>query len=154
MPRIDSAIEINAPRERLFEYVSNIGLMPEWVKWAKEAEVIAADAVGTGSTYRMLMQVGPKKDRVEGIVTEHRPSTYTARRLTSGMDMTEMLSIVPFGAASKLAWIIEYTPPMGAMGKLMDTLFMMRLFEQLMRDSLAILKERIEAAAVAPPRRG
>jgi hypothetical protein len=35
---------------------------------------------------------------------------------------------------------------MGGMGKLMDAIFMERLFDQLMRDSLTNLKERMETA--------
>jgi hypothetical protein len=35
---------------------------------------------------------------------------------------------------------------MGSMGKLMDMLFMERLFDQLMKDSLNNLKERLESA--------
>jgi len=153
MPRIDGSIEIKAPRDKLFEYVSDIELQPEWAKWAKEAAVTTAEPGVVGSTYQMLMQVGPKKDRVEGIVTGYKEGHYIARRLTTGMEMTETISVVPFGDGQKVAWIIEYTPPMGAMGKMIDTLFMVRLFDQLMRDSLLILKERAEAAAAAPARR-
>jgi hypothetical protein len=60
------------------------------------------------------------------------------------MDLTERLSVVPFEDGSKVAWSIEYTPPMGAMGKMMDKLFMVRLMDQLMKDSLDILKTRLE----------
>ena len=35
---------------------------------------------------------------------------------------------------------------MGGMGKLMDKLFMERLFDQLMKDSLTNLKDRLESA--------
>jgi hypothetical protein len=35
---------------------------------------------------------------------------------------------------------------MGGMGKLMDVLFMERLFDQLAKDSMTQLKERLESA--------
>ena len=47
---------------------------------------------------------------------------------------------------TKVAWSIEYRPPMGSMGKLLDLIFMERLFEQLQGDSLNNLKERLETA--------
>jgi uncharacterized membrane protein len=62
------------------------------------------------------------------------------------MDMTDRLAVVPTSDGSKVAWSVEYTPPMGPMGKMMDLLFMSTLFNQLMEDSLTNLKERLESA--------
>ena len=146
MPRLDNAIDIKAPQDKVFEYVSDLEARPEWVKWTKEAEVTSPERKGVGMTDVMLMQVGPRKSQVEGIVTEYKEGQLITRRLTRGMDLTERLSLVPFGDGTKVAWSVEYTPPMGQMGKLVDMLFMERLFDQLMKDSLNNLKDRIEAA--------
>jgi uncharacterized membrane protein len=59
--------------------------------------------------------------------------------------MTESYSLLPAGDGTKVAWIIEYAPPGGGLGKLIDLLFMSRLFEQLQGDSLRNLKERLES---------
>jgi uncharacterized membrane protein len=92
------------------------------------------------------MQVGMRKERVETIVTEYKPQEFFTRRHTRGMEMTDRLSVLPFGDGTKVAWSIDYTPPMGSMGRLMDMLFMERLFDQLMKDSLTNLKDRLETA--------
>jgi hypothetical protein len=60
--------------------------------------------------------------------------------------MTDRLSVVKSGDGTKVAWSVDYIPPMGAMGKLMDQLFMVRLFDQLMKDSLTLLRQRLETA--------
>lgn len=146
MPRIDNAIDIKAPRDKVFRYISDVESHPEWVKWAKRAEVTSAGPVGVGSTDAMLMQVGPRKENIEAIVTEYKQDQLFTRRHTRGMEMTDRLAIVPTGDGVKVAWSIEYTPPMGSMGKLVDFLFMNRLFDQLMQDSLTNLKERLESA--------
>jgi uncharacterized membrane protein len=146
MPRIDNAIEIKAPREKVFAYIADIEAQPEWVKWTKTAEVTSLNTRGVGTTDAMLMQVGPRKEQVEGIVTEYQDGYYVTRRHTRGMSMEERLSVVPYADGSKVAMSIDYVPPMGAMGKMMDQLFMARLFDQLMKDSLAILKDRLESA--------
>ncbi len=146
MPRLDNSIEIKAPRDRVFEYVANIEMRPEWVKWAKRAEVTSPEHRGIGVTDVMLMQVGPKKEWVEGIVTEYRDGLLHTRRHTKGMEMTDRVAMVNTAEGTKVAWSIEYSPPMGPMGKMVDLLFMVRLFDQLMKDSLNILKERIETA--------
>lgn len=146
MPRIDNAIEIKLPGDKVFGYISDIEAQSEWVKWAKRSESTSPDRKGLGATDEMLMQVGPRKERVEGIITEFKEGEYLTRRSTRGMPMTERLAVVPSGDGTTVAWSVEYTPPMGAMGKMMDTLFMERLFDQLMKDSLSNLKEKLEGA--------
>lgn len=146
MPRIDNAIDIKLPGDKVFEYISDIEAQSEWVKWAKKTEITSPDRQGVGATDAMVMQVGPRKEKVEGIITEYKAGEYLTRRSTRGMPMTERLAVVPSGDGSKVAWSVEYTPPMGAMGKMMDVLFMERLFDQLMKDSLDNLKEKLEGA--------
>ena len=145
MTKIDNAIDVKAAREKVFEYVSNIAAQPEWVKWAKRVEVINAEPGLVGSTDAMLMQLGPRKVSVEGIITESREGKFISRRLTRGMDLTERLSLIDAGGGTKVAWTVEYTPPMGVLGMTIDILFTARLFDQLMKDSLVNLRERLEA---------
>jgi uncharacterized membrane protein len=144
MPRIDSNIDIKAPREKVFAYISDVESQPEWCKWAKRAAV-TSPTQGVGATDEMVMQVGPRKERVEGIVTEYKSPQFFTRRNTRGLQMTESYSLLPAGDGTKVAWIVEYSPPGGGIGKLIDFLFMSRLFEQLQGDSLRNLKERLES---------
>ena len=146
MPRLDGSIDIKAPREKVFAYISDVEAQPQWCKWAKDAEVTSVSKTGVGATDEMVMQVGPRKERVEGIVTEYKEGMYFSRRHTRGLEMSESYSVLPFGDMTKVAWSIEYKPPMGSMGKLLDLIFMERLFEQLQGDSLNNLKERLETA--------
>ena len=144
MSRVDNWIDILAPREKVFAYVSNVEAQPEWVKWAKEVEVTSEGKDGVGTVDSMLMQVGPRKERVEALVTEYRPPQLMTRRFLKGMRMEERFSLVPLRDGTKVAWSVEYDPPMGPLGKAVDFLFMGRLMDQLMKDSLANLKERLE----------
>ena len=145
MPRLDNSIDISAPADIVFQYVADIRRYPEWVKWAKEAEWTSnEEALGVGSTFTMRMQVGPRKEWVEGIVTEFIAGELITKRHTRGMQLTDRLSVLTVGEATKVAWSVEYTPPMGKLGQMGDVIFMSRLFNQLAEDSLAILKERLE----------
>jgi uncharacterized membrane protein len=148
MPRLDNSIDIKLPKERVFDYVSDVTHRPEWVKWTKRAELTSPESRVVGSTDAGVMQVGPQKQNVEAIVTEYRDNYVFTRRHTRGMEMTDRIAVVPapFGEGTKVAWSVEYTPPMGAMGKMMDQLFMVRLFDQLMKDSLNILRDKLETA--------
>ena len=92
------------------------------------------------------MQVGPQKQNIEAIVTEYKAGALFTRKHTRGIELTDRIACVASGDGTKVAWSIEYTPPMGAMGKMMGLLFMDRLMEQLQQDSLDILKLRLETA--------
>ncbi len=144
MSRVDNSIDILAPREKVFSYVSNVEAQPEWVKWARDVEVTSDQKNGVGAVDSMTMQVGPRKERVEALVTEFRPPQLMTRRFLKGLRMEERFSLVPVRDGTKVAWSVEYVPPMGAFGKLFDFLFMIRLMDQLMKDSLVNLKERLE----------
>ncbi len=144
MPRVDDVIDIDAPREKVFQYISNIELQPEWNKWAKKTESTSLERSVLGATDSMVMQVGPRKETVEGIVTEFKDGALYARRHTKGMEMTERYSLLTIGEATKVAWSVEYVSPMGPIGKMNDMLFVARLFEVLMHDSLNILKQQME----------
>ena len=125
MPRLDNSIDIKLPKDRVFEYVADVTHRPEWVKWTKRAEITSTEPGVIGSTDAGLMQVGPQKQTVEAIVTEYRPDYVFTRRHTRGMEMTDRIAVVPSpsGEGTKVAWSVEYTPPMGGVGKMMDALF-------------------------------
>ncbi len=144
MPRVDNAIDIKAPRDAVFKYVSDVEARPEWVKWTKRSEITSEEPGTLGQTDAGVMQVGPQKQNVEAIVTEYRENQVFTRKHTRGLEMTDRIAVVPTPDGTKVAWSVEYTPPMGGMGKLMDFLFMVRLMEQLQKDSLDILKLRME----------
>jgi uncharacterized membrane protein len=143
--RVDNWIEIKAPKEKVFSFVSDLEARPQWVKWAKDTEVTSMHKAGAGTTDRETMQVGPQKQKTEGLVTDFQDGFTVARRLTKGMDLNERISVLNMGDATKVSYSVEYTPPMGMMGRMMDALFMAKLLDQLMEDSLTILKERMEA---------
>jgi uncharacterized membrane protein len=144
MQRLDNSIDIQVPRDKVFQYIADVEARPQWVKWTKESELTSPDNRALGATDVGVMQVGPRKEAVEAIVTEYKDGVLFTRRHTRGMEMTDRLAVVSVGDSTKVAWSIEYTPPMGSMGKLMDMIFMTRLFDQLMKDSLTNLKERLE----------
>ena len=146
MPRLDHSIDIGVPADQVFAYVADITTHPEWVKWTKRAEVTSIEKNGVGATSAGVMQVGPRKENIETLTTEYKDGQFVTRRTTRGMQLTDRISVLPQDEGSKVAWSIDYIPPMGGMGKLMDAIFMERLFDQLMQDSLTNLKDRLESA--------
>ena len=145
MARVDNSIDIQAPGEKVFAYIADLSARPQWVKWAKSVEVTSREKEGVGTTDRMVIQVVLRKEHVEGVVTEYTPGRLVAHRLTKGMDLTERLSVADLASGAKVNWAVEYTPPLGLLGKIVDFLLMATLMDQLMKDSLLDLKEEMES---------
>src|SRR3990172_12129787 len=91
MPRLDNSIDSRAPRETVFQYVADVTARPEWVKWTKQAEVTSPQQKGLGATDAGTMQVGPRKENVEAIVTEYKENELFTRRHTRGLELTDRL---------------------------------------------------------------
>ena len=51
------------------------------------------------------------QEAIETLTTEFKDGQFVTRRHTRGMDMTDRLSVLPFGDGTKVAWSIDYTPP-------------------------------------------
>ena len=50
MTLVTASIDIDAPREKVFQYISDVTTHPEWVKWTKRAEVTSIEHKGIGAT--------------------------------------------------------------------------------------------------------
>jgi uncharacterized membrane protein len=109
--RVDNSIDIKAPKEKIFTYLADLEARPQWLKWSKDPEVTSLQREGVGTTHRDIMQVGPQKQRVEGIITDFQDGYTIASRLTKGMDLNERISVLAMGDHTKVAYSVEYTPP-------------------------------------------
>ncbi|MBE3089710.1 MAG: SRPBCC family protein [Actinobacteria bacterium] len=58
MPKIEKSITIDGPVKKLFEYVSNAELMPEWLPGMAEVKDIKLTKEGVGSTYKLVYKMG------------------------------------------------------------------------------------------------
>ena len=58
MPKIEKSITIDGPVKKLFEYVSNAELMPEWLPDTVEVKDIKLTKEGVGSTYKLVYKMG------------------------------------------------------------------------------------------------
>lgn len=148
MPKLEAAIEIKAPPEKVFAFISDVETQPLWARWAKKVDITSLNRRGLGTTDEGILQLIGKKYPIEAIISEYNENESMSRRITRGFDLLESYRLTPNekGDATTLHYTIDYTPPFGAVGKVFNFLFMNRLFEQLLGDSILSLKERVETA--------
>ena len=147
MPRIEREIDIEAPPEQVFAYATAEENQTKWIVFLKEYRITSEQKQGAGITDRCVIQMGPRKEEMDAVCTEYVPGQVYARRTTSGLQMEGRLTFEPAGDSTLVAWTVDYTPPMGALGVVVDLLLMRRLFINQVEDSLERLKQQLEQAA-------
>ena len=144
MSRIVKSIQIDAPQDQVFTYAADVEKQAEWIVFIKEVEVTSGDSRSPGSTDRCVVKLGPRSQIVEAELTEYRPNESFGRRAISGMQMQGRMTFAPSGEGTRVQWAIEYTPPMGLLGRVADVVFMNRVFQNEVEESLDNLKAALE----------
>jgi len=142
--RVVKSIRIDAPREHVFALATDITKQPDWTTFVKEGVVTSGDGKSAGTTDRMVIRVGPRATTAENIWSEYATGEVFGRRTTSGMAMQEIMTFTAAGNGTQVEWAVDYTPPMGALGRFMDVFMMNRVYQNEIEASLENLKKELE----------
>jgi len=144
LPSILKSIDIDASPDNVFNYVTNVSTQPDWIKFLNEIDITSGDGQTKGTTDRSVIKLGPRAQEVEALWTEYDPPRLFARKATSGMEMEGRMTFEPSDDGTHVEWTIGYRPPMGSLGMVVDVLFMNRVFQNEIEESLERLKEQLE----------
>jgi uncharacterized membrane protein len=144
LARVVKSIRIDAPHEHVFALATDITRQPDWTTFVKEGAITSGDGKSAGTTDRMVVKVGPRSTKAENVWTEYGAGERFARRATSGMKQEERMLFTSVGGGTDVQWAINYTPPMGLLGKFMDVFMMNRVYQNEIEGSLERLKAELE----------
>jgi uncharacterized membrane protein len=144
VPRIRKTIEIEASPEHVFSYATNASTQTEWVKFLRQVDITSGDGRSQGTTDRCVVKLGPRAQAVDAVWTEYDAPRTFARKTTDGMEMEGRMTFQPKDGGTHVEWTIGYRPPMGPLGALVDALFMNRVFQNEIEESLDSLKAQLE----------
>ena len=144
MPLIRKSIDIAASPEKAFDYAADSSTQPDWITFIKEIEITSGDGKSEGTTDRCVFKLGPRAQTLDATWTEYDPPRSFAREATSGLEMDGRMTFEPRDDGTYVECTVDYTPPMGPLGAIIDALFMNRLFQNEMEESLESLKARLE----------
>ena len=142
MPRIRKSITINAPVEKVFEYISNPENMLEW--WSNVTAI--RDITGRGELQSWTFDYKMMGLHFKGMAKVTRSRLNYERRVESkgGMDANWYWEFRPADGGTQLRWVIDYTISVPVLGKIGE-LFITRRTERVARFSMTNIKERMEA---------
>ncbi|HXG35713.1 MAG TPA: SRPBCC family protein [Dehalococcoidia bacterium] len=145
MAEVSKSIEIAAPRERVFQEATDPAKQGEWALFLKDVAVVSGDKTTPGSKQVWQFKVGPRAQPLEAVITRFIPNEHVARRAEGAINLEESMAFVAVDdTATRVHWNFEYQPPLGPIGRLLDTIFVNRVFQNDVETSLENLKRRLE----------
>lgn len=150
MPRVEQAITIQAPPERVFTMIANNPeRMPDWWEAFELQQRVTPPPTEIGSVSRYVYNMMGVKIKGEHRVVEMTPNTYLLVRTTSGIEATFEFMFQPMtDEMSTLTYLtirVDYALPGAMLGKLLNRLTMEQKNERDLHEALIHLKALIES---------
>jgi len=143
MAKVEKAITINAPVEKVCGYINEPTNLPEI--WPSMVEVKDVQRLPNGGTsFRWVYKMAGM--RFEGTTedTEYVPNQRVVSKSTGGIESTFTWTFQPEDGGTKLTVEVEYTVPIPLLGKLAEA-FIVKQNEREAELLLANLKAKMEA---------
>ena len=141
MTTITKSIDISAPVENVFAYLSDPRNLPEWFVGVSEVTDVRGSGVGQHNRWTYTMIGIPFHG--ESKLTEHVPNQRLIFEQTGGMTSIITFTFAPLESGTKLGFDVDYTIPVPVLGKLAEKV----VFQRNQREaqmSMENIKERLE----------
>lgn len=148
MPKVAIEKKINAPPDKVWDFISDIEKAPEWVVVMQSLEDTTDNPVREGTVYREESKIGPKES-----VTEWHVSQFDAPHIqVHECDEPDFKATLTMrveendDGSSVLFHSTEYQlmPSFRPLGWLLETLFIKRLMRRNLNKSVDNCKQMIE----------
>lgn len=142
MPTINSSINISAPVEKVFAYVTDPLTTPEWFVGMTEVTDVTGSGADQHSRWTYTMIGIPFHG--ESKLTEYVPNERAVSKQEGGLPSIITYTFSPYEGGTKLGMDIDYTIPVPVLGKLAEKV----VFKRNQREaqlSMENIKERLEA---------
>ena len=144
LARIEKSIEINAPPEEIWQFMS-WERTPEWYGAFKKVVQTSKEKDAVGETVHISGEVAGAKAEWDAEITERVVNEKVGWRSIGG-------SFTGFGSqaraptktGTKITFVMDYNMPYSVFGKLMDKLRFQKAFEKTIDEGAKKLKELVE----------
>ncbi len=141
MAKLERSITINAPVEKVFDYVDDPVTQLEWLPSMMEVKDVSGSGVGKHFTWKYKMAGILLKG--ETTTTEHIPNERIVTQGKGGATSTWIFNFETHDGGTMLELTIEYTIPIPVLGKLAEKIVLKRN-EREADLAMANIKEKME----------
>jgi len=144
MPKIDRSITINAPVKKVFEYIADPKLTPEWLPGMIETKDINQTEDGVGSTHNWVYKMSGMTFEGKNITDEFIQDKKIVIRSEGSIKTLWNWNFEPHDNKTKINLSVEYTIPMPVLGKLAEKI-VLKQNEREADLALSNIKAKMEA---------
>jgi uncharacterized membrane protein len=141
MAKVKRSITINAPVEKVFNYLADPMNQPEWVPSIMEIKDVSGS--GVGQHFRWTYKMAGVLLKGESTTTEHIPNKRTVTQSKGGVTSTWIHNFESHDGGTMMELDIEYTIPIPVIGKLAEKIVLKRN-EREADLAMANIKEKME----------
>jgi len=143
MAKVERSITINAPVEKVFAYIEDPTLNPEWLPSVMEVKDVTVTEEGVGSHFRWVYKLAGLLFEGESTTTEYIPNRRIVTQSKGGIVSTWTWTFERHDGGTKANLVVEYTIPVPVLGKLAEAL-VLRLNEREADLAMANIKAMME----------
>ena len=145
MAKIETKIEIEAPVQKVFDYVANVAENHgKFFQFVQKVEATSALKRGLGATYKYDVKSGGIKTWFENKVTNYVENELMEFKSVGGMKNEGRWAFAPTEKGTEVTFLMDYELPASYLGKVLDKLFVERENRKDIAESLKGLKEILE----------
>jgi carbon monoxide dehydrogenase subunit G len=145
--KLTKSIEIEAPPEKVWAFLSDIEKLNEITKGFQEIEKTSKGPVGVGTTAHIVGKAGGQQAELDAEITEFEKNKKICMRTIGAskfkMQMTDILE--PTAKGTKLTRTSDYELPYSILGKIIDKLRVSKDMEKSLEKVLRETKKALEA---------
>ena len=124
MPKLNNSVNISAPVEKVFAYVSDPTNLPEWMGSLSEVTDVTGSGVGQHYQWKYNMVGIPL--RGDSTITELVPNERLATKSKAGIENTFTFTFTSHESGTRLDLEVDYKIPVPVLGKLAEQLVLKR----------------------------
>ncbi len=138
MTRIEKSIEINAPAEKVWSFISWDNV-PKMFESVKKVEWTSEEHNKVGATLRFSSEMAGVKSEADAEITEWTPNKKASWRTTRGNPtMIFTANLAPTKDGTRVTFAADYEVPYSILGKIIDRL---RVHKAMEKDADSALKK-------------
>ena len=142
MATIEKSITINAPVEKVFQYIDDPMNDPDWMIGMVEVHDVEGEP-GVGRQFRWTFKMVGIPLKGESTTIEHVPNQRTVTESKGQVSSIWVADVKPHGSGTELTMKVDYTIPIPVLGKLAEQLILKRN-ERNQEISMQNIKETLE----------
>jgi uncharacterized protein YndB with AHSA1/START domain len=151
--RIEVSVDIGASPEVVWDFVSNLQRIPEWIEDTLKMLSVEPEPAQLGTVYRERSRiVGPLSQVTNWKISEFDPPRFQKHdgQVPLMAATSVSFALEPSAAGTKFTLVFEYTPG-NPLSSLSDRLFLKKNLQSSFGRSLQRLKALLEAAPAGEP---